>query len=164
MLLIGTRAQVGQAMQAARFKPAPGDPGVWYGSAVVDGRKLDVTIDLILPEAAAPPGGRRGARLGAHGKRAARRAVGLEAALVDHSPMTVVALEESVGARLSKLRQDPLAGPATEAAIGDIRELFGRRRAEGMQMAIRALRLAIPEAQVVGVTTDYMGRLEKALG
>ena len=78
--------------------------------------------------------------------------------------MTVVALEESVGTRLSKLRQDPLAGPATEAAIGDIRELFGRRRAEGMQMAIRALRLAIPETQVVGVTTDYMGRLEKALG
>jgi hypothetical protein len=41
----------------------------------------------------APPGGSRGARLGDHGNRAARRAVGLEAVLVDHDEMQIAALE-----------------------------------------------------------------------
>ena len=52
-----------------------------------------IPVDLIVPEGAAPPGGRRGARLGPHGKQAAGRAVGLEAALVDHSPIVVSALD-----------------------------------------------------------------------
>ena len=51
-----------------------------------------IQVDLIVPEGFAPPGGRRGARLGPHGNRAARRALGLEAALVDKSPITVSAL------------------------------------------------------------------------
>ena len=43
----------------------------------------------------APPGGRRGARLGGeHGQRAARRAVGLEGALVDHSVVEIRSLDE----------------------------------------------------------------------
>lgn len=46
-----------------------------------------------MPEGAAPVGGRRGARLGTHGRRAARRAVGLECALIDHSTITVHALD-----------------------------------------------------------------------
>jgi len=215
---LGDEPQLGDAMQAARFEPVPGEPGVWYGSAVIDGRKLDVPIDLIVPEAVAPPGGRRGARLGVHGKRAARRAVGLEAALVDHSPMSVVALEASdvraceaevagvaalmvakahkihdrvrsarvdraddkdaadlyrllqttspadMGGRLAELRRDTVAGEATETAIDYIRELFGRRNAEGVRMAVRALRLSIREPEIVSVTASYMTRLEDALG
>jgi hypothetical protein len=54
-----------------------------------------VPIDLIVPEGASTGEGRRGARIPPHGKRAARRAVGLEAALVDRSPMTVVALDSA---------------------------------------------------------------------
>lgn len=61
--------------------------------AVVNGDEVLVPVDLIVPEGAATGGGRRGARLGAHGKRAARRVLGLEAALVDHGPMTVTALD-----------------------------------------------------------------------
>ncbi|HXD71571.1 MAG TPA: hypothetical protein VN615_17025 [Gaiellales bacterium] len=60
-------------MQAAGFEPAAGEPGVWVATTVVEGRELEVPIDLIVPEAVAPPGGRRGARLGAPGKHAARR-------------------------------------------------------------------------------------------
>jgi hypothetical protein len=52
-----------------------------------------VPVDLIVPEGAAPPGGRRGVRLGTHGRQAARRAVGLEAALVDNSVMTIETLD-----------------------------------------------------------------------
>lgn len=69
------------------------EPGIWVASAMVNGEDFLVPIDLIVPEGAAAGGGRRGARLGVHGKQAARRALGLEAALVDHSPMNVAALD-----------------------------------------------------------------------
>jgi hypothetical protein len=53
---------------------------------------LLIPVDLIVPEGVASGGGRRDARLAAQGKRVARRALGLEAALIDHSPMTICAL------------------------------------------------------------------------
>lgn len=68
-------------------------PGIWITRTTVDGTEFTVPIDLIVPEGVAAGGGKRGARLGIHGKRAARRAVGLEAALVDHTRMTISALE-----------------------------------------------------------------------
>lgn len=69
------------------------EPGTWIARTTVDGTEFTVPVDLIVPDGVAGGRGRRGARLGVHGKRAARRAVGLEAALVDHSPMTISALE-----------------------------------------------------------------------
>ena len=50
-------------------------PGAWSSP---DG----IPVDLMVPEALAGSG-KRGARLGPHGKRAARRAKGLEGSLVD---------------------------------------------------------------------------------
>jgi hypothetical protein len=69
------------------------EPGVWIAYANANGQDIVIPVDLIVPEGAAGDGGRRGARLGSHGRRAARRAVGLEAALVDHSLMTITALD-----------------------------------------------------------------------
>jgi len=51
-----------------------------------------IYVDLMVPEALAGPG-RRGARLGVHGNRVARRAKGLEASLVDRESMTIAALD-----------------------------------------------------------------------
>lgn len=48
----------------------------------------------MVPEALAGSGGRRGINLPPHGKSAARRTVGLEAAEVDNSPLEVSALSE----------------------------------------------------------------------
>ena len=62
-------------------------PGRWVSS---DG----VYVDLMVPEALAGPGS-RGAWLGPHGTRVARRAKGLEAALVDREPMQIQALDPS---------------------------------------------------------------------
>lgn len=70
----------------------PDRPGIWGKSIVVDGQDEIVPVDLIVPEALAGPG-RRGARLTGHGKQAAGRADGLEATLVDRSPMTITSLD-----------------------------------------------------------------------
>lgn len=85
------------AMRAAGFELSLVDghvePGIWITTAVVENTEVTIPVDLIVPEGAAPPGGRRGARLGVHGRRAARHASGLEAALVDHASMQIAALD-----------------------------------------------------------------------
>jgi hypothetical protein len=73
-----------QAMLEAGFHH--GDhPGIW----------LDRTaqVDLLVPEGLAPRGGRRGARLAAHGNRVARKVLGLEGAAVDNEFRIVAALD-----------------------------------------------------------------------
>ena len=52
----------------------------------------DVLVDFLVPEMLAGPGS-RAARLGPHGKGVARRAKGLEAALVDRESKTICALD-----------------------------------------------------------------------
>jgi hypothetical protein len=85
------------------------EPGVWVRAASV-GEEGDLgSVDLIVPASvAAALGGRRAARLGVHGKRAANRAVGLEAALVDHSPLLIESMEATDIRRIDA----EVAGPA----------------------------------------------------
>jgi hypothetical protein len=180
----------------------------------VNGEQLYIPIDLIVPDAAVISArGHRGVRLGAHGNRAARRVVGLEAVLIDHDTMTVAALDPAdsrtidvevaglaallvakahkihdrvvsgradrlsdkdaadvfrimqttsprdVGPTLADLRRDPFAGESTETALTYMGALFGRRAAEGVIMAQRALRLAIPEDQVATLCTSFTEQL-----
>lgn len=96
--LLSDEPQFELAMGGAAFellvRPS-GDvaPGIWVTPAVIDGRRELVPVDLIVPDGAVPPSKRRGARLGAHGSRAALRLAGLEAALVDHSPVLITPLD-----------------------------------------------------------------------
>ena len=64
-------------------------------------------VDLLVPEAVGGPG-RRGARLGAHGTRAAMKVRGLEGALVSHERKTISSLAPGAG-RSCNLK---VAGPA----------------------------------------------------
>jgi hypothetical protein len=193
------------------------DPGVWVAQADVAGKNRLIPVDLIVPEGVAPAGGRRGARLGAHGNRAARRAVGLEAALVDHGPMTITALDPrdgrsieaevagsaglliaklhklhdrvesgrtdrlddkdaadvvrimqttravDVGATVAVLCDDDVAGAVSTAAVEYLDALFGRRGRPGIEMAARALRLAMPEDRVEVVSTAYVSAVLAAV-
>ncbi len=75
-------------------------PGSWRSA---DG----IPVDLMVPEALAGAGS-RGARLGPHGKRAARRARGLEGALVDRALMEITSLDPKVKRSVAML----VAGPA----------------------------------------------------
>jgi hypothetical protein len=202
----------------ARDQGRPHRAGIWVATAQVKGKEVLIPVDLIVPEGFAPPGGRRGARLGPHGNRAARRAPGLEAALIDKGPMTLSALDPNdersitvdvagvaalmvskahklhdrlassrpgrlddkdaadvfrmmqvtspatVGATLVSLREHPIAGAPTAAAITYLDELFGRRGRPGIQMAARALRVAIPEERVEAICVAYMAAFLDAIG
>lgn len=90
---------LGDALVARGFTPRV-HPGGWLSP---DG----VYVDIMVPEALAGPG-TRAARLGPHGKRAARRAKGLEAALVDRQRHTIGALDPSD----TRAREIWVAGPA----------------------------------------------------
>jgi hypothetical protein len=75
---------LGDLLTAHGFVPRE-HPGRWLSP---DG----IYVDVMVPEALAGRG-TRGARLGAHGKRAARRAKGLEGALVDRDRSVITALD-----------------------------------------------------------------------
>jgi hypothetical protein len=76
-----------QLLRDAGFIPSPSADqiGTWIGPD-------RVPVDLLVPAELAGPG-RRAARLGPHGDRVARRARGLEAALVDHQEVLLTALD-----------------------------------------------------------------------
>ncbi len=95
------------AMRAAHFH-LDAEPGIWLARAQVAGEDVLIPVDLIVPDGVATGGGRRDARLQGQGTRVARRARGLEAALIDHSPMVVSALDS----RDQRSVRVEVAGPA----------------------------------------------------
>lgn len=206
------------AMQAADFdlKVNIGggiEPGTWIATTVVDGVPYDVPVDLIVPEAVLAGGNTRGARLPVHGKRAAKRTHGLEAALIDYDVLTLSGLAlgdvrrtevrvagvaalliakahklndrvqagrthrlddkdaadvlrlirvtpvSDMARMLKRLCADPVAGAATEEAIEALGGLFRAAGAPGVLMAVRAVRLDLPAAQVVAQLVGYVDEL-----
>jgi hypothetical protein len=94
--LLGGEPELEATMRRAGFDLLPGDrrqPGTWIATTEIDGEPRIVPVDLIVPEAVAAGHGRRSAPIPPHGSMATRWAVGLEAALVDHSTMTITALD-----------------------------------------------------------------------
>lgn len=83
------------AMRSAGFAPRDTSrPGIWEKWVEIKGHQEAVTVDLLVPEALAGQG-RRAAAVPVHGRKVATRAAGLEAALVDHGPLIVKALDAS---------------------------------------------------------------------
>jgi hypothetical protein len=208
-------------METAGFRLAmlqdASEPGIWQVPAVVNSVKIMIAVDLIVPAGAARQGGRRGARLGAHGNQAARKVPGLEASLVDNEVTTIRALDPAdrrsfdikvtglpallvakshklndriesgrkgrlddkdasdvvrlmqasspteVAETLSGLLAHPIAGAPTRLAIMHLQSLFGVRNGTGIEMAIRALRLAMPEERVRTICLAYASTLMRSL-
>jgi hypothetical protein len=83
-----------ELLRGANFTLERQKPGSWVKVVNVDGQWVNVPVDIMVPEGFAPPGGRRSVPLGPHGSMAARRAVGLEGALVDNDEMEVDSLDD----------------------------------------------------------------------
>jgi hypothetical protein len=81
-----------EAMQHAGFHRNLTDPqpGSWLSPR-------GIPVDLMVPAALAGEGGRRGSRIPPQSRQATRRTPGIEAAVVDHAPMTVTALDPNDG-------------------------------------------------------------------
>ena len=106
-------------------------PGAWLSP---DG----IPVDLMVPESLAGAGS-RGARLGPHGNKAARRAKGLEGALVDRERMKIASLDPGVERTVAML----VAGPAAllVAKVHKIAERTGTGDRVSDKDALDALRL-----------------------
>lgn len=85
---LGEDPRLEEAMTVAGFvlNPVSQQPGAWMSPN-------GIPVDLMVPEHLAGSGSRRGVRIPPHSKHAARRTAGLEAAIIDQSPMTVESLD-----------------------------------------------------------------------
>jgi hypothetical protein len=195
-----------------------GAPGVWWKTVDIAGEPTDVEVDIMVPERYAPAGGRRSVRLPPHDKMIARKAIGLEGAMVDHDLIEIAALAGSdprrftvrvagpaalIVAKVHKLRDrlaegnadriadkdaadvyrlmltipvsdvllrlrpmlaDETAGSVCRDAVDLLVQLFGARGAEGVRMAIDALRVAVRPETIAEVCTGFVHQVKEALG
>jgi hypothetical protein len=121
---LASRPLLEEAM-GRRFEHKPGsgsaiEPGIWIQTVDVVGEQVEIPVDLIVPSGIAPAAGTRGARLGEHGKRAARKAPGIEVAIVDNDHLVVGALDPGDTRRLEVRVARPTAMLVAKAhKIGD---------------------------------------------
>ncbi|WP_212825061.1 hypothetical protein [Polymorphospora rubra] len=66
---------------------------------------------------------------------------------------------DQIGARLRTLADDEMAGASVRDGVGHLRELFGRRRSPGVDLAVQALQTAVPEAVLRTLAPAYMALL-----
>lgn len=129
-LLVAKEPTLEAAMESAGFRLGADDagrrqPGVWNRTVRVAGEEIVVPVDLIVPEGTVPRSSRRGARLGPHGKRAARKIRGLEGVVVDNSVLTVVPFGDTDLAAIDVR----VAGP-TALIVAKTHKLIDRLRDE----------------------------------
>jgi hypothetical protein len=98
-------------MTAAGFVRKDDWPGQWYTTREVDNTVAHIGVDLLIPTSVAGRPGKRGVDIPPHDRRAAGKAHGLEAALVDANIMEITSLRpvDSDGYRVRSTR---VAGPA----------------------------------------------------
>lgn len=166
------------AMTGAGFAVG-GQPGVWVAAG-------SVQVDLLVPDSLGGAG-RRGARLGPHWSQAARKARGLEAALLvaklhklrershaapdrlrDKDALDVLRLLRATdtaapAATITMLRAGPRSADATEAALVFLANLFGAPDAPGARMAARAAAPLEGEATIAASVAALTGDLRSQL-
>lgn len=164
---------IADLLGARGFTPR-GHPGGWLSP---DG----IYLDLMVPEDLAGPG-TRGARLGPHGKRAARRAKGLEGALIDRERFTIGALDpddrrtvemwvagpgallvakvHKIGERVSN--QDRVRDKDALDVLRLLRSIETEQLSDRLSMLRGNGLSAAVTAEAVGLLPDLFGRAESA--
>jgi hypothetical protein len=156
------------------------EPGIWEKQASIRGVEVAIPVDLIVPQGAASSAGRRGARLGAHGRRAARKILGLEGVLIDNRVRRVGALDRAdrrsfdvkvagiaalLVAKLHKLRDRAVDDDRTDRLLdkdaSDIVQLMRMGLPDEIAVKLRFL----SEDPIAGPPTrDAMGYLQDLFG
>jgi len=70
---------------------------------------------------------------------------------------------EQIAAAFETLLTDRRSAASTRDALQRLRPLFGAARSPGVQMASRALRVAVPETRVRAVCTGFVAALSERL-
>lgn len=165
-----------ESLTAAGFVQDLQEVGRWLATTQLDVDPVTVKVDFLVPEAVGGPG-RRAARIGEHGSRTARKARGLEAALLDWEAMEVGSLEEA-DARRFELR---VAGPSAllvaklhkiaervespdRAVDKDALDVLRLLRAVPIETLVGALRRLAGEALSGDVTREAVGYLRDLFG
>ena len=148
-VLLADNPKLAALLSAAGFVRAadPSQIGTWIGAH-------GVPIDLMVPEAVGGAG-RRSADLGPHGNRVARKARGLEAALVDQALVTIGSLEVGEARSIEVL----VAGP-TALLVAKLHKIWERRTSPRRQedkdaLDVYRLLQAVPTEELA----DRLGEL-----
>jgi hypothetical protein len=154
-------------------------PGNWVTTRIVEGLEMIVPIDLIVPSAAAPTEGRRAARLGIHGDVSARKSTGLEAALVDHSTMTIRSLDRRADPRsvevevagvaaliIAKLHKihDRSGGRSDRLNDKDASDVYRMMQTASVDQIASTLRNLTLESLAADVTTSALRYMDELFG
>lgn len=92
-VILADRPELERLLREAGFERDGDKPGAWLATTTINGEEVPVPVDLMVPAAAAPKGGRRSVDLPGHDRMATRRATGLEAALIDNDILIIPALD-----------------------------------------------------------------------
>jgi hypothetical protein len=164
--------KLAESFEAAGFRLTQ-DVGIWSKRASVGDVTAEVNVDLLVPELLGGPG-RRAARLGGHGERVARKARGLEAAVVDRTTMPIGSLEEAdprrfeisvagpaalLVAKLHKLADRSGTERASDKDALDVLRLLRGISTEALAARLRALREDISAAGVTRQALEYLSDL-----
>ena len=165
------RPDLAEAMARAHFQLREREVGRWWAERTVEGKKVVVPVDLLVPAAVGGPG-RRSARLEGHGRGVARKVVGLEACLVDNDVHEIRALDPA-DKRSFRLR---VAGPGAllvakahkiadragdeRARDKDALDIYRLLRATNPDDVGRRLRACLEDevsARITREAADYLG-------
>jgi hypothetical protein len=162
------------ALKGAEFERTA-DVGVWAKHELAEDVRAIVTVDFLVPESLGGPG-RRGARLGVHGNQVARKARGLEAALIDKTLATIASFEPAdqrkfdisvagpaalLIAKLHKLSERVAEGREEAKDALDVLRLLRAIPTEALANSIMRL---IADSRAEAVTRDALGYLNELFG
>lgn len=164
--LLATAPEITALLVARGYLHTP-DPGGWTAPG-------GVHIDLMVPDGALSANSRRRAPLDGHDSKTARRAAGLELALVDHEPHTISGLDVSdtreitlkvagpaalVIAKAVKLRERLEANDKSRVIAkdaGDLLRLLRMCDAAAIGARLDDLARTTPYADVIGSTVSWL--------
>lgn len=156
-----------------------GEPGVWWKTVDVNGTATAIDVDVMVPAAYAPAGGRRSVYLPPHDKMIARKVVGLEGSILDNDLLEVVALDDSdsrrftvrvagpaalVVAKVYKLRDRLAGGKVGRIADKDASDVFRLMQTIPIPKFLDRLRPLLADETAAPVCREALGLLVQLFG